>query len=228
MSGKNINGGPAKNPRLTSSFAIDELAMAFGWELVFEEQQKEVEIEKKKVKEEKKQAEEEKKKAEDEKRKIEEEKRKMDEEREILKTSLDELRVLIECPVCLHVPRGRGPVPVCNNGHIVCRSCRDQIRLQVGEERAKCPSCMVNLGNNTSLIASRLVEKVKHECENFGCEEMIPFSRLESHQENCLFRKIICPGSGRSCKLEMSVNKVEEHMKVCPDTRKDIISNNTS
>ena len=86
----------------------------------------------------------EKKKAEDEKRKIEEEKRKMDEEREILKTSLDELRGLIECPVCLHVPRGRGPVPVCNNGHIVCRPCRDQIRLQVGEEQAKCPSCMVN------------------------------------------------------------------------------------
>ena len=262
MSGKNVNGGPAKKPRLTSSFAIDELAMAFGWELVFEEQQKEVEIEKKKVKEEKKKVEEEKKKveeekkkvqnekkkveeekkmaedekkkvadekkkAEDEKRKIEEEKRKMDEEREILKTSLDELRGLIECPVCLYVPRGRGPVPVCNNGHIVCRPCRDQIRLQVGEEQAKCPSCMVNLGNNTSLIASRLVEKVKHECENFGCEEMIPFSRIESHQEKCLFRKIICPGSGRSCKLEMSVNKVEEHMKVCPDTRKDMISNNT-
>ena len=57
MSGKNVNGGPAKKPRLTSSFAIDELAMAFGWELVFEEQQKEVEIEKKKVKEEKKKVE---------------------------------------------------------------------------------------------------------------------------------------------------------------------------
>ena len=88
MSGKIVIGGPAKKPRLTSSFAIDELALAYCFEAygiktiknemsrlrVFEEQQKEVENEKKKVKEEKKKVEEEKKKVQEEKKKAEEEK----------------------------------------------------------------------------------------------------------------------------------------------------------
>ena len=106
MSGKNVNGGPAKKPRLTSSFASDlglELALAFNVEnkelvyspkeylktienemsrlLVFEEQQKEVENEKKRLKEKKKKVQGEKKKVEEEKKKVEEEKKKVEEEK---------------------------------------------------------------------------------------------------------------------------------------------------
>ena len=81
---------------------------------------------------------------------------------------------------------------------------------------AKCPSCMVDLGNATSLLASRLVERVKHECENEGCDEMFNLTQLESHQEVCLFRKVLCPGADYDCKLEMPFNKVAEHVKACP------------
>ena len=69
----------------------------------------------------------------------------------------EELRGRIECPVCLQVPRQKGPVPVCGNGHIVCRPCRDKIQQEAGQENAKCPYCKDNMGNATSLIASRLV-----------------------------------------------------------------------
>ena len=81
-----------------------------------------------------------------------------------------ELMGMVECPVCLLVPKQGGPVPVCSNGHFVCRTCRDRIRQEAGELVAKCPSCMVDLGNTTSLIASRLFGRVKHECENEGCD----------------------------------------------------------
>ena len=104
-----------------------------------------------------------------------------------------------------------------SNGHIVCHPCKDRIRQDT--LLAKCPSCMVDLGNATSLIASRLVEKVKHECDNEGCDEMFDLSHLESHQKVCVFRKVRCPGSVL-CKLEMSFNKVEEHVKGCRGIRK--------
>ena len=72
---------------------------------------------------------------------------------------------------------------------------------------------MVDLGNATSLLASRLVERLKHECEQDGCEEKIPFAELEKHQLVCLFRKVLCPGS--TCKLQIQFNKMEEHANSC-------------
>ena len=167
--------------------------------------------------------EEEKKKLEGDKKNLEAEKKELKEQN---KNVEKELRGLIECPVCLMAPRERGPVPVCSNGHIVCRPCRDRIRQEAGEELAKCPSCMVDLGNAFSLIASRLVEKVRHECENDGCEELFNLQQLESHKKICLFRKVLCPGNRYSCKLEMPFNKVKEHVEDCPDTVNKIHNNN--
>ena len=178
---------------------------------VFEEQKKNVEEEKKKV--------------EEEKKNVEEEKKNVEEMKMELTETLEELRGLIECPVCLVVPRDQRPVPVCRNGHIVCRPCKDRIILEAGEgQQAKCPSCMVDLGNATSLIASRLVEKVEHECENDGCGEMFKLSQLVGHQDICLFRKVRCPGRGVTCNLQLPFNKVKEHLKDCPDTSEN---NNT-
>ena len=141
-----------------------------------------------------------------------------------LREAMEELKGMVECPVCLKVPHQGGPLPVCSNGHFLCLSCRDRIRQEALEQEAKCPSCMVNLGNNTSLLASRLLEKVKHECKEEGCEEMIPFPDLEKHQKVCLFREVLCPGY--SCKLKIALNKVEEHSRACADFNQTILNNN--
>ena len=177
-------------------------------------------------------------KQEEEIRKLKEQTKDMEKEKKELKEKMEEeLRGLIEYPVCLTTPREKRPVPVCSNGHIVCHPCRDRIRQEAGEVVAKCPSCMVDLGNATSLLASRLVERVKHECENEGCDEMFNLTQLESHQEVCLFRKVLCPGSDNGkndCKLEMPFNKVAEHVKACSSNsfidiaRADLNSCNTT
>ena len=132
-----------------------------------EEEKKTMEGGKKNFEEAKKNMEEEKKIMEEEKKNMEEQKKAMEEEKKLAERMEGELRGLIECPVCLNVPRGTRPIPVCSNGHIVCHPCKDRIRQDT--LLAKCPSCMVDLGNATSLIALRLVEKVRHECENDGC-----------------------------------------------------------
>lgn len=160
---------------------------------------------------------------------VKEEYKQITDENKQMKDVVEELREMIEYPVCLLVPRQRGPVPVCSNGHILCHACTDRIRLdaRAAGENAKCPSCTVDLGNTTSLLASRLVERVEHECEHNGCEQMIAFDQLVNHQMSCSFRKVLCPGSGKTCKnVEMPLNKVEEHIKTCPDNLKPIQLNN--
>ena len=193
---------------------------------VMEEVKRKMEEEKKTMEGEKKNFEEAKKNMEEEKKNMEEQKKAMEEEKKLAERMEGELRGLIECPVCLNVPRGTRPIPVCSNGHIVCHPCKDRIRQDT--LLAKCPSCMVDLGNATSLIASRLVERVRHECENDGCEEMFNLTQLESHEKVCLFRKVLCPGRRVSCKLEMPFNKVKEHVKACPDTNNYLYSNNST
>ena len=170
---------------------------------------------------------------EGENRRLKEENKHMTEvegENKELREAMEELRGMVECPVCLLVPRQRGPIPVCSNGHFVCCTCRDRITQEAvvdGVGEPKCPSCMVNLGTATSLLASRVIEKVKHECEHDGCEEMIPFADLKKHQLVCLFRKVLCPGSG-DCELKISYNKVDEHARICNTFEKSIFENNVS
>ena len=157
-------------------------------------------------------------------RELEEENKRMkkvEEENKELREALEELRGMVECPVCLLVPRQQGPLPVCSNGHFVCHTCRDRIRQEALVGEPKCPSCMVALGNATSLLASRVIEKLKHECEHDGCLYMIPFADLKKHQLVCLFRKVLCPGRG-FCTHEISFNKLDEHFRVCDDIDKSI------
>lgn len=45
-----------------------------------------------------------------------------------LRGVMEELQSIVECPVCLVVPRVGGPVSVCSNGHFVCTGCKEQIR----------------------------------------------------------------------------------------------------
>ena len=115
-------------------------------------------------------------------------------------------------------------MPVCSNGHFVCRTCRDRIRQEaVLPMEPKCPSCMGILGNATSLLASRVIEKIKHKCDHDGCGEMVSFADLKKHERECLFRKVLCSGYSGDCELdEVSFNKVDEHVRVCNGFTKSI------
>ena len=64
-------------------------------------------------------------KIEDTKNKVEDEKIKLE----------AKLRKLVECPVCLALPR-KGPVPCCANGHLVCSPCLGKLREENKLEQA--------------------------------------------------------------------------------------------
>ena len=57
---------------------------------------------------------------------------------------------------------------------------------------------------------------------------MFYLSQLGGHKKVCPFRKVLCPGSVYDCELEMPFNKIEEHVKDCPDINEDDRSNDTA
>ena len=85
-----------------------------------------VEREKAKVEEEKAKVERDKSKVEEEKNKVEEKNMKLEEDKNKIE---GKLRKLVECPVCLLLPR-KGPVPCCTNGHLVCSTCLGKLRAE--------------------------------------------------------------------------------------------------
>ena len=83
---------------------------------------------------------------------------------------IEQLKVKIECPVCMEIPRS-GPVPVCPNGHFVCKKCKT----------GSCPTCRVVMGNGKSLLAITVIENIDHKCKFVECEELFAMDKLAVH-----------------------------------------------
>jgi len=112
------------------------------------------------------------------KMKIAEKTNKADKNKHIVK----QLSNKIECPVCLEVPRA-SPVPVCPNGHIVCKTCKTKT----------CPTCSISMGNGKSLLAFTVIENIEHKCKFDDCEEYLAFNKLNAHTKVCSHRTVRCP-----------------------------------
>jgi len=124
----------------------------------------------------------------------------------------EEQRRMVECPVCLMLPREGPTVPCCPQGHFICPQCLDQRKAQGNQD---CPTCRGPMGEGKSLLAFTVVKQAKHECSLEGCSTVIPFDEIKQHEEKCNWRLVICPGSDRSCNVMVPFQKVEEHAKHC-------------
>ena len=121
-----------------------------------------------------------------------------------------ELRGMVECPVCLLLPKAR-PVPMCPNGHHVCVPCRERLALE--ERVVRCPTCKVPLGVASSLLAARVMEVVEHECEHVGCPALVPLAAYPAHLAACTLRLVLCPGF--RCEELVATTRLGEHVAAC-------------
>jgi len=178
----------------------------------------EVEMEKEEMEKENDEMEQEKDEMEQEKDEMEREKNEV--ERKMTKVEDEKLRFeeklrkLVECPVCLTLPR-IGPVPCCANGHLVCSTCLERMR---GENNLDCPTCREPFGEGKSLLAFAVAEQVQHECSHQGCTKTTPLERIVQHEKDCKWRPVLCPGSGVSCTEMIPFCKVEAHVQGCKDS----------
>jgi len=177
-----------------------------------EEERFQVEKDKVQVEEEKVKVEEERVKVEEERVKVEEERVKVEEERvKVEKMSKEQLK-LVECPVCLALPREDRAVPCCPQGHFVCSPCN---ALLTRQGKLDCPTCRVAMGQGQSLLALTVVKNAWHECKLQGCNVSLPFDQIKEHEEMCIWRLIICPGDGQTCTAMLPYCTVLTHVKNC-------------
>eukprot|EP00092_Neocalanus_flemingeri_P022888 GFUD01024815.1.p1 GENE.GFUD01024815.1~~GFUD01024815.1.p1 ORF type:complete len:292 (-),score=46.52 GFUD01024815.1:37-912(-) len=115
------------------------------------------------------------------------------------KDVIEQMKDKIECPVCLDVPRSH-PIPVCPNGHVVCKECKTD----------SCPTCRVAMGNGKSLLASIVIENIDHECKFDDCEDMFAVDKLDDHSKVCAHRTVKCPHP--TCSEKVSLAKLLDHL----------------
>ena len=92
---------------------------------------------------------------------------------------IDDLKGLVECPVCREVPR-KGPIFTCPNGHLVCRRCK----------RESCPMCREIMGDYKSLVAVEVIGRILHDCKFAECEEKFPLNQVKEHEKLCKHRVV--------------------------------------
>ena len=91
---------------------------------------------------------------------------------------LGDVRSVLECPVCLTVPR-QVPVPACPAGHVVCGSCRRHVT-------DKCPTCRRKMQRgDVNYVAAALIEKIPHPCKFDHCEEKASLAIILEHEKIC-------------------------------------------
>ena len=75
------------------------------------------------------------------------------------KQVLEELQMLVECPVCMTTPK-EGPMPCCPAGHLTCAPCLEAMRKK---GKKTCPSCRGPLGKGKSLLSSAIIKTIEEE-----------------------------------------------------------------
>jgi E3 ubiquitin-protein ligase SIAH1 len=98
---------------------------------------------------------------------------------------IDSLREIVECPVCMEVPRN-GPIHQCRNGHVVCNQCKQRLE--------RCPACREPI-TGRSLKTEQLLELVPSPCKfsQSGCKtELVP-SLIRNHEIDCETKLMQCP-----------------------------------
>jgi len=109
------------------------------------------------------------------------------------------LKEKLECAVCLDIPRSI-PVPVCQNGHFVCKKCKTD----------SCPTCRTAMGTGTSLLANTVLENINHKCHFQECSLELPLRMIEEHEASCSNRIVKCPHF--RCGDEVPLGKLIDHL----------------
>jgi len=124
------------------------------------------------------------------------------EDPDLIKT--EELKDLLECPVCLRVPRS-SPIFQCARGHVVCSDCRPNV--------STCPQCRDPLGNIRSLVSEKMLEKLPCVCKfsDNGCQVEMLRNQLPEHERSCTYRLINCVDL--ACQQRIAVTKLLAHLE---------------
>ena len=113
------------------------------------------------------------------------------------------LKNLLECPVCLTVPR-KAPIFQCTRGHIVCGECKPNVTT--------CPQCQIPMDNIRSLVSEKVLEQLPTSCKyvDHGCQVEMMRDVLVEHEKNCQNRIVNCVQL--SCQQKVPLSSLLNHI----------------
>jgi len=126
----------------------------------------------------------------------------MEQQEQLIKS--EELKDVLECPVCLRVPRA-APVFQCARGHVVCGECRPNVTT--------CPQCRDVMGNIRSLVSEKMLEKIPTSCKfsDHGCQVELMRCHLTKHESSCGYREVNCVDL--ACQQKVAMSKLLTHLE---------------
>ncbi|KDR06088.1 E3 ubiquitin-protein ligase SINAT5 [Zootermopsis nevadensis] len=79
------------------------------------------------------------------------------------------------------------PIPMCENGHSVCKTCRQNL--------LNCPVCREQFSNMRCFLLENMTRKMRHPCKyyNRGCPKAFYLQRSEKHEDQCQHQPFKCP-----------------------------------
>ena len=102
----------------------------------------------------------------------------------------DTFRVIlaeIKCPVCYDCMTP--PIPMCQNGHNICNTCRQKVN--------HCPICRQQFLQSRCWILENIIQKILYRCQYYkeGCKFVSASQFFQPHEADCPDRPFDCPFS---------------------------------
>ena len=119
----------------------------------------------------------------------------------INKDYLTSLGDFYKCSICSKIMINPTDCESC--GHSFCNECIS---------KSKCPfDCKAKNLKPASNGITNLLNNLKFKCNNEGCEEVINYIDIKSHEKLCPFQKMICPN--KECGQQVIKKDLENHIK---------------
>jgi E3 ubiquitin-protein ligase SIAH1 len=114
----------------------------------------------------------------------------------------------LECPVSLEYMRP--PIPLCANGHKICRICKQKV--------SRYPNCREQFVYSRNLALEDLARQVMYPCKyrSYGCTETLSHDKIFGHQATCQYIPQVCPFAKRAignCSCTGSYNDMKGHLQ---------------
>ena len=119
----------------------------------------------------------------------------------INKDYLTPLGDFYKCSICSKIMIN--PTDCENCGHSFCYECISKTKCPFGCEKKNLKPASNGITN--------LLNNLKFKCSNEGCKEVINYIDVKTHENLCLFQKMICPN--KECGEQVLKKDLEKHIK---------------
>ena len=91
----------------------------------------------------------------------------------------------LKCPVCVEYMTP--PIPMCQNGHNICNTCRQKVN--------QCAICKEEFLKSRCWLLENIIRKIKIRCQYYkeGCQFVSTCQFINSHEADCPDRPFNCP-----------------------------------